>query len=628
MGTIKISLTLIFIIITQAQEQKENSGLLFADLGKTFTSYTRWHICFYYELEPYYQQLERVSESLNKMGLICDSLESNALCLATLEQLKVHLAEAEIDKNKIESFEQPTNQIIKSTTDKIHRKKRDTDQRDAPFEIFGRVQNALFGVLDARAARDYDEKIQRLQNDRDMNNELMSEQISIIKNTINVNQKIFDDFKLNLEQLAENVVKLGKLSESTTLDATNRIKVLNIAQMAMAIIMNHNRISDELINLLEQSIQGKITNTIPIHEIKQILGKIKHYLPENQKLPIDIEEENTYHIYKISTIRATKINNKILIELGIPILDRDSYRLIKTIPIPIIARDQTLILQLKNEYFLYNYEKRQYIPLPNEELDNCIHNINNEFICTPYSPIHLNREEICELNIFLSLQSDKIFEYCNYAIIPATNYVIQINNQDQYYFFIKNPIIITESCTNEQPTIEKIQSSKIIKIKKDCIITTNNFKLRAHNNKYFNHTNVIPTKYTIAQQTWEKIIDEMEIEQGNNLVTNNTILIMDYKEDYNKLTDRANNIQEKIRNQKTLVEINKNSKIQYVTTSIFTIIIITIIILIIYVVFKKLIPVGNMLKTVTGTLSVMKQTLFPEQTITIDIPHSNDESEA
>lgn len=596
---------------TEYQEQTINTGLIFTDLGRVHTSYTKWHICYYYDLNPYFNQIQQLEHCIEKMTTICGTLQENELCITTIEQLKSHMEDMKTDNTKIESFKQ-----------RQERKKR------APFELIGKIQNILYGIMDADSAREYDKKINELQQENNITNQLMQEQTTIVKNTIKLNQNIFNEFRTKINNLTQNIIAATQISQSSLLDATQRINFHGLAQMAMSIIFQHNKISEELMKLLENSLQGKITNTIPLSELKSNLKQIKYSLKENQKLAIDLENESIYHVFKTATLRANMINKRILIEINIPILETDAYKLIKAIPIPITIQKTTVIMKPTSEYFLFNSEKSHYIPLQNDELNNCKHNTNDELICTPYAPIHYDRNDICELELLLTINPHRIFENCNYGIIPTTNYLIQINKQDRYYCFITKPMVISIKCYGKEIDIQKITKNGILKIEKDCVITTENLKLKSHNVKYFNNTKMIEPKYVIDKSRWSKIEKNLEIDNNINIEFNKTTtLIQDYNEDYEKLLQETSGILEKEKDRKILEEIHYDKIREIGSTSTMSIVIIIIIIVIVYLIFKKLIPVGN---TVDSLYTIMTEIITNitkithQQTIEQNSDHNSD----
>lgn len=585
---------------TYADFTKEtyDNGLLFAELGRVHTSYTKWHLCYYYDLKPYYTQIEHVQSCLTQLRRICANLNENTLCSAALNQLQIHFNDIQTEKDQIESFQQ-------------YKQRR---KRAAPFELIGKISNLLFGILDAETAQAYDKQIHEMEKKSKVFQEIQEDQTTLIRQNTELNQKVFNSFKTNVEELAEKVSELNLTYQNSTNELANQIKFESIAQITLAIILKHDKISGTLMQLLEDAIHGKITSAIPIRALKRNLQSIENNLGENQKLPIDLQNESTYHIFKTVTIRATQMNEKILVELNIPILERETYKLIKTIPIPINIKGNTLIIRPTSEYFLFNKAKTQYIPLPQEELRNCIHNFENTLICTPYSPIRTNEEDICELEILLMMNTDETTTNCDYAVIPTQNYLILINQQDQYYYFVTKPTLVTEECEGKEPKTEKINQNGIIRVEKDCTVITEKIIIKSHNVKNFNHTNLIRPAYGISKQKWNRISEivktDIPIQQTNNTTTT---LIRDYNEDYQKLIGQTEQQEEKIKAAMELQTIKKEEAKTTTAFIVFAISIGMIIATIVYLTITKIAPLGKMVHSVRETIQIIAQNVRREE---------------
>lgn len=94
----------------------------------------------------------------------------------------------------------------------------------------------------------------------------------------------------------------------------------------------------DLMETLQNSIDGKISKVIPADRLEDKLKYIQLNMGMDKKLPVDIERESVYHLYKIVSIKVTLINEKILIELNIPVVERENYTsfICKAIPTPTI----------------------------------------------------------------------------------------------------------------------------------------------------------------------------------------------------------------------------------------------------------------------------------------------------
>lgn len=164
---------------------------MYTELAKTYISYTKWHICFYHDLEYYYDQINKFETCLEHMKDICDKLYNYTACKITNEQFTEHLLQMQFDLATVESF--------RSVKTENRRKKR------APFEFVGKIYNMAFGIMHAESARQYDQKINELIDEQGITHELMKEQTILINNTVNLNRQTFENVKQNIQKLEEKV---------------------------------------------------------------------------------------------------------------------------------------------------------------------------------------------------------------------------------------------------------------------------------------------------------------------------------------------------------------------------------------------------------------------------------------
>lgn len=537
--------------------KQDQTGVIFTELAETHLSYTKWHICYYFDLINYYEEIRKLEICIDQMKKICSQLQDNSTCSIIINQFNNHLETIQIESEAIESF----------SSIKIRSKR-------APFEFIGKIFNMAFGIMGAESARQYDVKSNELQKESVNTEDLMKSQTLLVQRDIKLNNKTFEELKLNIRKLYREIENLANKIGITINDLTYQSKFKDIAQIATLVIMDHNSLAKDLMDTLQNSLDGKISNLVPVKTIREDLKKISLLLTKRQKLPIDINQENTYHLYKVMTVRSTLINKKMLIEIGIPIVEDEKFKLFKAIPIPTSIFNNLVILQPNSKYFLANIENLEYIPLDEEELSNCKHTFDNSLICTPYSPVFRNKD-ICELGILTTANLDKICETCSFKIIPRANYMIQINHQDQYYCFVDTLFKIVTNCENNALKIDILNSSGILKIEPNCIITTDELKIRSHNVKYFNDTNVIIPRHNLSALTNQKLYNLTKNITHSITSNDNIILIQDHAIEFEKLIQESEDIIDKENNRIAFEEIHYDSlkhKIMLSTISITLII--------------------------------------------------------
>lgn len=102
-------------------------------------------------------------------------------------------------------------------------------------------------------------------------------------------------------------------------------RFLEITNVAQLIIIEHNRLSKQILKSLENTITGKISPLVPLQTLTKDFEKLSRILSKNQKLPIDLSEEEILHIFKFSTTQAALIGSRVLVEISIEVVERDEY---------------------------------------------------------------------------------------------------------------------------------------------------------------------------------------------------------------------------------------------------------------------------------------------------------------
>lgn len=97
-------------------------------------------------------------------------------------------------------------------------------------------------------------------------------------------------------------------------------------------MIDHNKLSGIIMEILTDDIHGKITEIIAEGELKATFHDIEMGLEPEKKLPNNLENENIYNILKIMSMKSSVISNRIIIELKIPIISDNIYTIYKSVP--------------------------------------------------------------------------------------------------------------------------------------------------------------------------------------------------------------------------------------------------------------------------------------------------------
>lgn len=203
---------------------------------------------------------------------------------------------------------------------------------------------------------------------------IQTEQLLLIRESIELNTRSHADLnnKINerLSKISEFKTFVGKQFDNLQLSE----RFLEMSDVAMLMLTEHERLSTQILQNLENTLNGRMSQLIPAQTSKDDIAMISIYLNENQILPIEPLAEDILHIYRFTTVRAALVEITMFIELTIPVVERDRYTLYKTIPVPVKTPENTIITTTKSQFFILSDDMSEYIPLTADEYKNAIMN--------------------------------------------------------------------------------------------------------------------------------------------------------------------------------------------------------------------------------------------------------------
>lgn len=558
------------------QPATRESGVLFTELSTTYTYYDRWHLCYYFDLGQYYDQIDKLETCISQMIDICGTMRDKNLC-AVLEDV------FETDFRRI--------RLGTDALRKIYGR-----ERRAPFEFMGRFANMAFGIMDADTARDYDQKINELQSEAETNGILSKDKTSLIEGVIRLNNKTFTDFKekiIGLEDETQSIIYRLNISDNHMI-TEGRLR--DIVSIATLILIDHTKLATQIEDILDESIQGKLSGLIPINNLENDFAQIQMKLGRNQILPTNLGHNGIHNVGKFISTKATLFEKRIFIEIGIPVVENDQYVLYKAIPVPARLHGQLVVMSPASKYFLLSLQGASYIPLSDSDIQACLHLNGETLICNPYAPLHHNMHRVCELAIFTNQTEDLINEICTFKIIPTSNYFIQINHQDKYYISIDAPIEILNSCDNRPVEVTKIRKSGILSMEPGCMVSTDDIRIRSHNHKYFNDTKIISPHNGIQNLKFDKMTGQTFTAHS----IRKTVLIRNYEDDFNQLAETADNILERETTRGRFERIHYDNTTHSYAIFIIIAIIVALSAVIGFIIYKRVNPLSSLLSLITG----------------------------
>lgn len=465
------------------KKQDIQNGMIFYEIGSAAISKTTWRLTYYYNLTDYFDNIQKLVDSVDTIDELCHKGVKIIECTALLALLKEHLRNTQLNAQKIESFD-----------------KRNRQKRWAPLGLFGDAFGWLFGLATDSDAETINNRINKMESHILAEKEQMESQLYIVEQSVKIHNETYNQLRNKIEEFA-NIVKHDQIKNNL------HTKINSLSNIANMIISMNTETYKDILNLLQDSLNGKIINLISQGTLTSNLRKISSNLEINQKLPINLDAQSPYNIFSVTNVQGILSNRRILITLYIPVIDADDLRLYKSVPIPIKMGEMIFKITPKAEFFLFNSNRRELTPMENSDLNNCRRSFNNVLICRPEQPTFVRPEASCEMSLLLKPEPSVVNTICEIKSIPKRNYITSLYQNNSYYCVITNPITVSFSCPGKTVSQKTFTENGIITLQSGCSMITNEMKFTAQNNIVDEEDHILSPMFNISEVSSESILN-------------------------------------------------------------------------------------------------------------------------
>lgn len=479
---VTVALMILMIIAGSAKEM----AIIYTNMAGAHVSYNQFKLIYHADIKLPYVMKTQIEALMEKAETTCSEI-GEALCEAEMNELREKMLDTQRDLGQINSY------------DKSRRERRSW------CDTCGWAMKKMYGVMDSEAAHEYASKINQLQNETLTQHDLMKQQLMLSEATLETNRNITQ--KLD-ERTAKTIKDLQEL-EDELVRSEMKEYFDEIAQLVNIMLERQSRAIQKIKMTLRETSMGGIPELIPSALLEEDIQRIQEALPADEALPIHIRKEPANNIFAYTRMRASKIDEKVLIEISIPIVSRMEYRLLKATPIPFEINGYSMIVQPQTKYFLLDRDETRYIALNERDMLTEMRISERDIIYRPSAIIRLDKENICEWRVFGAQNPTEVLQACKTSQIPTANYVMEVNEDDIYYISITQPLVITEVCNNNIVSRETLNDDRLLKLRPNCSIRTTQFTIQARNTYEVDMDHIITPDLgdeTISDQQLQEIM--------------------------------------------------------------------------------------------------------------------------
>lgn len=473
-------------LINQCTSVEQSGPVVFIRQDDFLLSASVWDIVIDINVTNYFHMLDEFWVALESienidMGNITERFHNYAESVSGIIDQEVLL----LKKETMQTYHKLKNIL---TTLAPHRNERSL------IDLGGHFLHYMFGVATDKNLEAVNEKVNNLNSQTDHIVHLMTEQISYIKSSFEAghrNRHDIEGLTKVMEYINKKVDQTQEALSNLTLSFELTSQIIFNIQSALR-TMEHalSSITQDVVSFqtaLEIAALGRLSNYfISPEKLQEILAKINSGLGDGYSLLTNLEMNQMFLYYTLSTVRLATMHDRIRLFLTIPLKSHNTYfQLFRAIPLPFLITNTTAVsIKVEYPFFAITQNREFYLELDAEDMSNCRSGFIK--ICPPTREILKTRSHTCLASLFMG-DSKEASRLCQKEII--LNYRQKFYRQkggNSWLYSVRNKEKLIVECPskNKINNIEtnqvEIENSGKISIPSNCKVQGDNFLLLPH----------------------------------------------------------------------------------------------------------------------------------------------------
>ncbi|KAG7299991.1 hypothetical protein JYU34_017027 [Plutella xylostella] len=194
-------------------------------------------------------------------------------------------------------------------------------------------------------------------------------------------------------------------------------------------------------------------------------------------------------MYRLLRVHSRMTSNYMIFEVKIPLVNKDSYELHKTITIPQQHGKTSVSIIPTAKYIATNLKKDKIILFHDEDIHRCVH-FTERLLCSLLQPIYdlKGSDAICEAQVIIN--KDKITT-CKTELQQYSDKWIQLHRRGAWLYSCRRDCSVRIFCPADM-TPATLHGTGLITLGQGCILKNDNFTIHSYNdfhNKMFMNEN-------------------------------------------------------------------------------------------------------------------------------------------
>ena len=288
-----------------------------------------------------------------------------------------------------------------------------------------------------------------------------------------------NDFKIHENKFGHKFPdKIRDLAESRLFYYVNSIPVENASEIEH--LFHHWKSEmDTLVEAVHLAKKGEIHFSVFTPNILMIVLKDAKEKFKNTVLPFELEHLNYEDIINVSNFRISITNAKLIYDIEVPMIEKDSYKLYRLIPWPmkLANLDFFFFVEPIEDFVAIKAHQHTYIPFKEDEIRNCKTSQEKKFCSVPSMMIDLDLPNTCE-SALISNHRDDFLSVCTVKLIRFSGTIWHRLKNENSWLFTTSQDLINFSCSDKPSVQMTLNNSGWIHLNSSCVAASNGVTLK------------------------------------------------------------------------------------------------------------------------------------------------------
>ncbi|XP_073841732.1 uncharacterized protein [Musca autumnalis] len=220
-----------------------------------------------------------------------------------------------------------------------------------------------------------------LANQHDLK-QLAIKQTSVVDSTVNLLKRTTDEVNSHFTEIKCKIENISATMHESYFVYRESIRFFIITKEINERIAECDEVQKEFIDVLLGVNNGQVHPVLMSpSQMQSEIVKIRNALPEKYVLPGKSTGTELKEVLHLMRGHGMFVGTQLVVDLKVPLFNRQSSQLYRVIPIPFEQNGATMIARIKAPYIVYNFELDSFHYITQAMLNECKNTLSDEIVC-------------------------------------------------------------------------------------------------------------------------------------------------------------------------------------------------------------------------------------------------------